>query len=186
MEKAFEHGDEFMVDGNIVFPAELNKENLLKFTFLILENIPSFHNENIEVQIRSCFDQKGVEWQIKTFYFDKGFCLDKTHTFCLLPNWTMDLFHEHWIVNDVLRCKRLQHAEVYNYNLKQKFVTFMLDLHAYYHAVGKGATTNRFLNTANWKAVYAKSIKEDQSRVSENRIQEYLKYIAKPIMNLKN
>lgn len=186
MEKAFEYGDEFTVNGTIVFPAELNKENLLKFTFLILENFNSFHNENIEVQIRSCFDQKGIEWQIKTFYFDKGFCLDKTYTFSLLPNWTIDLFYEHWLSGESAKCQRLIHAEKEDKNLKAKIGNFMQDLCVYYKHVGKSALSNRFLNSANWKVIYAKSIKEDQTKVSERRIQEYLKFIAKPILSLKD
>lgn len=186
MEKAFEYGEELTVDGNTIFPAELNKENLLKLTFLILENFNSFHNENIEVQIRGCFDQKGLEWQIKTFYFDKGFCLDKTFTFSLLPNWTIDLFYEHFITNEVLKCKRIENAKWEDKNLQSKITNFLSDLYAYYYALGKSGTLNRFLNTANWKVIYAKSIKEEQHKVSEGRIQEYLKFIAKPIIKFKN
>ncbi|HSH65979.1 MAG TPA: hypothetical protein VLB84_09320 [Bacteroidia bacterium] len=187
MEKAFEYGDEFQINGNKVVPAELNKENLLKFTFLILENFNSFHNENVEVQIRSCLDQKAIEWQIKTFYFDKGFCLDKTYTFFLLPNWTIDLFYEHWFTKDgYSNYQRHISNENDIETLKMRIGNFLKELTIYYHTVGRPAMSNRFLNSANWKVIYAKSIKEDQTKVAERRIHEYLKFIAKPIINFKD
>jgi hypothetical protein len=183
MEKAFELGDDLIVNKHIIYPGDLNKENLLKFTLLILENFSCFHKENIEVQVRNCFDQKSIEWQIKTFYYEKGFCLDKTYTFTLLPDWTMELFYEHAV--EPLSCHRLKEMERVDIHLKIKLEKFLTDL-AYYYSIVGPANTNRFLNTASWKVIYAKSIKEDQIRTSESRIQEYLKFITKPISSFKN
>lgn len=186
MEKAFEFGDDLIVNGYLIYPGDLNKENLLKFTLLILENFNCFHQENIEVQVRHCFDQKSIEWQVKTFYYDKGFCLDKTYTFSLLPDWSIGLFYEHTIDQDDLsRCMRLKDLEKAEPDLKAKLEKFLIDLAYYYSIVGLG-NTSRFLNSANWKVIYAKSIKEDQINASESRIQEYLKFITKPISSFKS
>lgn len=186
MEKAFEFGDNLIVNKYIIYPGDLNKENLLKFTLLILENFSCFHKENIEVQVRHSFDQKSIEWQIKTFYYDKGFCLDKTYTFSLLPDWSMELFYEHTFDDDdAAKCLRLKTLEKMEPQWKMKLEKFLTDLAYYYSIVGL-ANTNRFLTSANWKVIYAKSIKEDQINASESRIQEYLKFLTKPISNFKS
>lgn len=186
MEKAFAYGDDVMVNEHILYPGDLNKENLLKFTFLILESFSCFHKENIEVQIRHCFDQKSIEWQIKTFYYERGFCLDKTYTFTLLPGWSIELFYEHTVdSHNTSRCHRLKDLEKIDTQLKLKLEKYLTDL-AYYYSIVGTSNTNRFLNSANWKVIYAKSIKEDQVKTSESRIQEYLKFITKPISSFKS
>ncbi len=186
MEKAFDFGEGLHVNGCIIFPTDLNKENLLKFTFLLLENFSPFQKENIELQIRTCFDQKSIEWQVKTFHYDKGFCLDKTYTFCLLPDWTLNLMYEHWTeVNNTLKFKRSKELEQDNENFGEIIKKFLDELTYYYTVVGTTAT-NHFLNTANWKVIYARSIKEEQEGASENRIQEYLKFFTRSISNFKN
>ncbi len=186
MEKAFEFGDDLIVNKQIIYPGDLNKENLLKFTLLILEHFHCFHKENIEVQVRHCFDQKSIEWQIKTFYYEKGFCLDKTYTFSLLPDWSIALFYEHFLdQNDAALCRRLQELEKIDQQLKVKLEKFLVDL-AYYYSIVSLPNSNRFLGSANWKVIYAKSIKEDQITTAESRIQEYLKFITKPISSFKS
>jgi hypothetical protein len=187
MENSFGQGEEFAVNGTRVFPGDLNRENILKFTFLILENFNTIHKENMEVQIRSCAEGKGIEWQIKTFYYDDGFCLDRTYTFFLLPNWTLASFYEHWVTtNNVAGCHPLAYDEKNDKNLKPQIKNFLQDLIVYYEKVGKVTSSGRFLNSANWKVIYAKSSSDGQTNVAERRIQEYFKFIKKPILNFKD
>lgn len=187
MEHSLGKGEELAMNGTIIFPADLNRENLLKFTFLILENFNTFHKENMEIQIRNCFDEKGIEWQVKTFYYDNGFCLDRTYTFFLLPNWTLSSFYEHWVENEVLsKCHQLRCDEKADNNLKPQVGNFLKDLATYYQKVGRISNSGRFLNTPNWKVVYAKSNSNVQVNVAERRIQEYFKFIKKPILNFKD
>src|SRR3982750_4785734 len=93
MKSKFEH--QLQIEETIIYPPYLNKENLLKFTFLILDLVEQFRKENIQVQIRNSFDQKAIEWQLKIFYYDKGFCLDKIYTFYSMPDWSIQLIYEH-------------------------------------------------------------------------------------------
>ncbi len=187
MENSIGNGEEFTMNGTIIFPADLNRENILKFAFLILENFNTFHKENIEIQIRNCCEEKGMEWQIKTFYYDNGYCLDRVYTFVLLPNWTFASFYEHWIDKDnVPGCQPLPYEEKNNNDLGLKINSFLQDLTNYYQKVGKATSSNRFLNTANWKVIYAKSSNEEQTNIAEKRITEYFKFIKKPVLSLKN
>jgi hypothetical protein len=187
MENNFTQGEEFAVNETTIFPADLNRENLLKFTFLILENFNTFHKENMEISIRSCFEEKGLEWQVKTFYYDNGFCLDRTYTFVLLPNWTFASFYEHWLDNEgISGCRPLVYDEKNDKSLKPQIKNFLQDLALYYKKVGKVTSSYRFLNTANWKVIYAKSSKDGHVNIAERRIQEYFKFIKKPILNFKD
>jgi hypothetical protein len=187
MENSFVQGEEFAMNGTVIFPADLNRENILKFTFLILENFSTFHKENMEIQIRNCYEEKGIEWQIKTFYYDNGFCLDRTYTFFLLPNWTLASFYEHWMENEQFpKCHPLAYDDKTDVNLGAQIKNFLQDLTGYYKKVGKVTSSSRFLNTANWKVIYAKSNNNGQTNVAERRIQEYFKFIKKPILNFKD
>jgi hypothetical protein len=187
MENSLGQGEEFAINGTIIFPPDLNRENILKFTFLILENFNTFHKENMEIQIRNCFEEKGIEWQVKTFYYDNGFCLDRTYTFFLLPNWTLASFYEHWMEHEtVSKCQPLGFDEKAGQNLRPQISNFLEDLKGYYEKVGKVTSSNRFLNTPNWKVIYAKSNNASQVNVAEKRIQEYFKFIKKPISNFKD
>lgn len=182
MENSFGQGEEFAINGTIIFPTDLNRENLLKFTFLILENFNTFHKENMEIQIRHSFEEKGIEWQIKTFYYDNGFCLDRTYTFFLLPNWALTSFYEHWVEHEnVPRCQPLAFDEKAAQNLRPQIKNFLQELTGYYKKVGKVTSSSRFLSTANWRAIYAKSNDAIQANVADKRIQEYFKFIRKPI-----
>ncbi|HET6226277.1 MAG TPA: hypothetical protein VFF27_08365, partial [Bacteroidia bacterium] len=161
------------------------KENLLKFTFLIIDRIEQFHKENIEIQIRNCFDQKAIEWQVKTFYYEKGFCLDRTYTFFLMPDWTFQLFYEH-VDGEHASCKKIIRTEQQNKTLYDAIISFLNYLNHYYQMTGREGLVNRYLNSANWKVIFAKSVKEEQVKVAESRIQEYLKRITKPLSSFKD
>ncbi|HRG52213.1 MAG TPA: hypothetical protein PLL00_05215 [Bacteroidia bacterium] len=176
---------ELIIEKTIIYPAYLNKENLIKFTFLILDAIELFRKENVEVQIRNCVDKKAVEWQLKTFYFDKGFCLDKTYTFYLMPDWSLQFILEHSGTENSA-CKKVILTEQENNMLQETTTSFLSHLTHYYQMTGREGMENRYLNTANWRAIYAKSMKEDQVKNSENRIQEYLKFITKPLGSFKS
>lgn len=175
---------ELIIEQTIIYPAHLNKENLLKFTFLILDTIEQFRKENIEIQIRNCVEKKAIEWQLKTFYFDKGFCLDKSYTFFLMPDWSLQFIHEHSDSENSIS-KKVVLDEQQSRILNETITSFLSYLAHYYQMTGREGMANRYLNTANWKPIYAKSMKEDQVRTSENRLQEYLKFITKPISSLK-
>lgn len=175
---------ELIIEQTIIYPAYLNKENLLKFTFLIFDAIELFRRENVEVQIRNCVDKKAVEWQLKTFYFDKGFCLENTYTFFLMPDWSLQFIHQHTDAENAT-CKKIILSEQETRLLYEKTTTFLADLAHYYQMTGREGMANRYLNTANWKAIYAKSIKEEQVKVSDSRIHEYLKFITKPLGSFK-
>ena len=173
-----------LIEQTVIYPAYLNKENLLKFTFLILDAIEQFRKENIEIQIRNCVDKKAVEWQLKTFYYDKGFCLDKAYTFFLMPDWSLQFIHEHSEVENSI-CEKIILTEQEHKVLDETITSFLNYLAHYYQMTGREGMENRYLNSANWKVIYAKSMKEDQVKISENRIQEYLKLITKPLSNFK-
>jgi hypothetical protein len=183
MKSKYEH--ELIIEQTIIYPAHLNKEHLLKFAFLMLDSIDHFQKENIEIQIRNCFDQKAVEWQIKTFYYDKGFCLDRTYTLFLMPDWSIQLLYEH-SDGENSSCKKIIFHEQQHKLLYEAIGSFLNYIAHYYQMTGKEGMANRYLNTANWKAIYAKSMKEDQVKTSESRIQEYLKLITKPLSNFKD
>jgi hypothetical protein len=184
MSKKSKYEHELIIEQTVLYPTYLNKEHLLKFTFLILDNIEQFHKENIEVQIRNCFDHKAIEWQVKTFYYDKGFCLDKTYTFFLMPDWSVQFIHEHSYTEHSI-CKKIILTEQQNKLLYEAMETFLNYLAHYYQMTGREGMTNRYLGTANWRVIYAKSMKEEQVKTSENRIQEYLRLITKPLSHPK-
>jgi hypothetical protein len=128
-----------------------------------------------------------VEWQIKTFYYDNGFCLDRTYTFFLLPNWTLTSFYEHWMEHEhVTKCLPLAYDEKGDKHLRPQVKKFLQDLGDYYKKVGKVTSSSRFLNTQNWKVIYAKSNNDSQVNAAEKRIQEYFKFIKKPILSFKD
>ena len=184
MSKKSKFENELIIDQTIIYPGYLNKEHLLKFTSLILDAIEQFRKENIEVQIRNCVDKKAVEWQLKTFYFDKGFCLDKTYTFFLMPDWELQFVHEHSDTEHSI-CEKIILSEQQKRMLQETTGSFLNYLAHYYQMTGREGIANRYLNTANWKVIYAKSINDDQVKTTENRIQEYLKFITKPLSSFK-
>ena len=179
-----EDGNE--MDEGIMFPGDLNKENVLKFTFLLLEVFDFFHKENIEVQVRHCFDHKAIEWNIKTFYFEKGFCLDKIYSFILLPNWLITSIYEHSYNNQMVPlCKKVINSEKDEVELDKRMEVFLNELKLYYQKTGK-QEANYFLNTDTWRVIFAKSFKSDQANQAEKRIHHYFNFLKNPVSNLKN
>ncbi len=175
MKRMLEDGNE-MGEG-IMFPGDLDKENIVKLTALLLDVFDFFHRENIEVQVRHCFDQKGLEWNIKTFYFEKGFCLDKTYTFIILPNWAIAPFYEHsYNHNMIPSCKKIINSENDDIELNTRIDSFLEELKLYYKKWNNVKAVSFFSGEA-WKVIFAKNLKKEQSKHAERRTYQYFKFL---------
>ena len=103
------YGDEYIIDGKILYPAGLSFLFLKKIAINFSEVLFTDHkNLSYIVKVKICAIE-GLEFYFELFYYDNGCKMkDRVYVLAVQPDWKVGIFFDYWNIDEPnRRCENL-------------------------------------------------------------------------------